>query len=71
MTAAEKILGKAIVASNIDSRQWAGIQAGLRDRAFFSSCVAEEKFLIAFRKASAAHAALILRSLQKMEASFL
>ena len=57
MTAAEKILGKAIVASNIDSRQWAGIQAGLRDRAFFSSCVAEEKFLIAFRTASAAHAA--------------
>ena len=37
MTAAEKIPQKALVASNLDSSQWNSIQAGLRDRAFFSS----------------------------------
>ncbi len=57
MTAAEKILQKALVASDIDSREWNSIQAGLRDRAFFSSQVAEHQFLDAFRTGSAAHAA--------------
>ena len=57
MTAAEKILQKALVGSNIDSREWNSVQAGLRDRAFFSSQVAELQFLDAFRTGSAAHAA--------------
>ena len=57
MTAAEKILQKALVASNIDSREWNSVQAGLRDRAFISSQVAEHQFLDAFRTGSAAHAA--------------
>ena|GEM_PF-1045208 len=57
MTAAEKILRKALVGSNIDSREWNSVQAGLRDRAFFSSQVAELQFLDAFRTGSAAHAA--------------
>ena len=57
MTAAEKILRKALVGSNIDSREWNSIQAGLRDRAFFSSQVAELQFLDEFRKGSAEHAA--------------
>ena len=57
MTASEKILQKALVGSNIDSREWNSVQAGLRDRAFFSSQVAEHQFLDAFRTGSAAHAA--------------
>ena len=57
MTAAEKILQKALVGSNIDSREWNTVQAGLRDRAFFSSQVAEIQLLDAFRLQSARHAA--------------
>ena len=57
MTAAEKILRKALVGSDIASREWNSIQAGFRDRAFFSSQVAELQFLEAFRTGSAAHAA--------------
>jgi hypothetical protein len=57
MTAAEKILRKALVGSNMDSRAWNSVQAGLRDRAFFSSQVAELQVLDAFRTSSAAHAA--------------
>lgn len=53
MTASEKILQKALVASNIDSRQWNSIQAGLRDRAFFSSRVAQANILDALRKRTA------------------
>ena len=56
MTAAEKILRKALVASNIDSRKWNGIQAGLRDRAFFSSRVAQANILDALRQRSAEYA---------------
>jgi len=57
MTAAEKILKKALVASNIDSRQWNAIQAGLRDRAFFSSRVEWPNILDAARRLTAEHAA--------------
>lgn len=49
MTAAEKILQKALVTSDIGSEQWNSIQAGLRDRAFFSARVAEVRFLDAMR----------------------
>ena len=59
MTAAEKILRKALVASGpeMDSRAWNSVQAGLRDLAFLSSQVAELRLLDAWRKSSAAHAA--------------
>lgn len=50
MTASEKILQKALVGSNLDSRQWNSIQAGLRDRAFFSSQVASARILHAARE---------------------
>lgn len=53
MTAAEKILQKALVASNLDSSQWNSIQAGLRDRAFFSSEVAKANILDAMRRMAA------------------
>ena len=56
MTAAEKILRKALVASNLDSRQWNSIQAGLRDRAFFSSRVAKANILDALQRKAAEHA---------------
>ena len=57
MTAAEKILMKTLVGSSIDSRDWNGIQAGLRDRAFISSQVQSAKILYAARELSAKHAA--------------
>lgn len=50
MTASEKILQKALVGSNLDSRQWNSVQAGLRDRAFFSSQVASMRVLHAARE---------------------
>ena len=53
MTAAEKILQKALVASKIDSSQWNSIQAGLRDRAFFSSQVAQANILQGLRQMAA------------------
>jgi len=53
VTAAEKILKKALVASNLDSREWNSIQAGLRDRAFFSSRVAEANILDALQNRTA------------------
>lgn len=56
MTAAEKILRKALVASKLDSREWNGIQAGLRDRAFFSSRVAKANILDALRQRTAEYA---------------
>lgn len=49
MTEAEFILQKALVGSNLDSSQWNQIQAGLRNRAFFSSRVAEVNILAAMR----------------------
>lgn len=57
MTSSEKILQKALVGSNLDSRQWNGIQAAMRDRAFFSSQVAEMKILHAARSMVAEQAA--------------
>lgn len=45
MTAAEKILKKALVGSSLNSREWNLVQAGLRDRAFFSSQVQSKRIL--------------------------
>ena len=45
MTAAEKMLEKELVASGLNSREWEIVQAGLRDRAFFSSRVESVRFL--------------------------
>ena len=56
MTAAEKVLQRALVGSNLDSRQWNSIQAGLRDRAFFSSQVASARILHAAREMAAERA---------------
>lgn len=75
MTPAEKILQKALVGSSLDSRSWNGIQAALRDRAFFSSTVAEMKILHAAREMVAGRAAgklsasEIRRDLRKVIAS--
>lgn len=49
MTAADKILQKALVGASLDSSGWNKIQAGLRDRAFFSSQVESAKILSAMR----------------------
>ena len=49
MTPAEKLLQKSLVTSGLDSRQWNQVQAGLRDRAFFSSRVESATFLHATR----------------------
>ncbi len=49
MTASELILKKALVASDLDSSQWNQIQAGFRNRAFFSSCVAKVNIVSAMR----------------------
>jgi len=49
MTESELILKKALVGSNLDSSQWNQIQAGFRNRAFFSSRVAEVNILAAMR----------------------
>ena len=50
MTAADKILQKALVGSDLDSREWSAIQAGLRDRAFFSAKVEEARILAEARR---------------------
>lgn len=57
MNAGEVILQKALVASGLDSREWNGVQSGLRNRAFFSSQVAQANILAALRVGSAANAA--------------
>ncbi|MBS7285703.1 MAG: hypothetical protein KIH06_00375 [Kiritimatiellae bacterium] len=57
MTAAEKILQKALVGSKIDSSQWNRIQAALRDRAFFSSKVESARMLHSMRGEAAKVAA--------------
>ena len=49
MTEAEIILQKALVGSNLDSSQWNQIQAAFRNRAFFSSRIAEVNILSALR----------------------
>ena len=56
MTASELILQKALVGSDLDSSQWNQIQAGLRNRAFFSSRVAEVNILAAMRRKAAEYA---------------
>lgn len=50
MSPADKILQKALVGSGLDTRGWSTVQAGLRDRAFFSSRVTEAKILHAMRQ---------------------
>ena len=67
MSPADKILQKALVASGnlkpvkdgdkpklVDTEGWSKVQAGLRDRAFFSSQVAEAKILYSMRQNVAA-----------------
>ena len=56
MTESELILQKALVASDLDSSQWNQIQAGLRNRAFFSSRIAEVRILDALRLDTAEYA---------------
>ena len=56
MTEAELILQKALVGSNLDSSQWNQIQAGFRNRAFFSSRVARVNILAAMRDKVAEYA---------------
>ncbi|MBR3072148.1 hypothetical protein [Fibrobacter sp.] len=56
MTESEIILQKALVGSSLDSSQWNQIQAGLRNRAFFSSRVAEVNILAAMRDKAAEYA---------------
>lgn len=50
MNAADHILRKALVGSGLDTRGWSQIQAGLRDRAFFSAQVTQAKILHAMRQ---------------------
>lgn len=56
MTESELILQKALVGSGLDSSQWNQIQAGFRNRAFFSSRVAEVNILAAMRERVAKYA---------------
>jgi len=56
MTESELILQKALVGSGLDSSQWNQIQAGFRNRAFFSSRVAEVDILAAMRERVAKYA---------------
>jgi len=50
MTAADKILQKALAGSKLDTAGWSEIQAGLRDRAFFSAKVEEARVLAEARR---------------------
>ena len=50
MTAAEKILKKALIGSSLNSMEWNLVQAGLRDRAFISSQVESMRILHAARR---------------------
>lgn len=56
MTEAELILQKALVGSDLNSSQWNQIQAGFRNRAFFSSRVAQVNILAAMRERVAKYA---------------
>lgn len=49
MTASERILQKTLVTSGIGADEWNSIQAGLRDRAFFSARVTEIRILDVMR----------------------
>lgn len=57
MTPAEKLLQKTLATSGLNSAQWNQVQAGLRDRAFFSSRVESARFLHAARGMTAELAA--------------
>ncbi len=50
MTAAEMILKKALVGSDIPSKEWSRVQAGLRERAFFSAHITKLRILEELRK---------------------
>ena len=50
MNAAELILKKALVASKLDSKEWNQVQAAFRNRAFFSSQVAQANIIQAMRQ---------------------
>ena len=50
MSPADKILQKDLVGSGLDTKGWSTVQAGLRDRAFFSSQVTDAKILYAMRQ---------------------
>lgn len=57
MTPAERILGKALAASPMKSADWSSVQAGLRDRAFFSATVDDARRLFVMREAASKVAA--------------
>lgn len=57
MTPAERVLAKALAASSIKSADWSSIQAGLRDRAFFSATVDDARRLAVMREAASKVAA--------------
>ena len=53
MTPSERILARALAASPMKSADWSSVQAGLRDRAFFSATVDDARRLAAMREAVA------------------
>lgn len=57
MTPAERILAKSLAASPMKSADWSSVQAGLRDRAFFSATVDDARRLAVMREAVAKVAA--------------
>lgn len=75
MTAAEKILKKTLVGSSLNSREWNLVQAGLRDRAYFSSQVQSKRILqearrmVADRAGGNLSASEIRRDLRKVISS--
>lgn len=56
MTESDILLRKALVGSGLDSRQWNLVQAGFRNRAFFSSRVASVRVLAALREGTEEYA---------------
>lgn len=57
MTPAERVLAKALAASSMKSADWSSVQAGLRDRAFFSATVDDARRLAVMREAASKVAA--------------
>ena len=53
MTPSEKILSNALAGSSLDTEGWSRVQAGLRDRAFFSATGESARVLHAMRGAAA------------------
>lgn len=56
MTESDILLRKALVGSGLDSRQWNLVQAGFRNRAFFSSRIAKVRVLAALREGTEEYA---------------